>query len=183
MRWVGHNAGATAAFAILLLLAAPDAGAQDAAPGDSASKTEAPPAPASPAQPPSQAPPATPASPVPPQNLETLVPGDALPILGTKVYDAAGQDMGPIVDVLVDRSGAPRGAVIDVGGFLGVGSRKVAVDWQLIYFRPWDEKMPILLDLTRAEVQAAPEYKGAKTVTLVGPPPPVEGKSAPDDTK
>jgi len=155
-----RRVGATAAaLALLALTAAASAAAQATAPGG----PEAPPA--------------------PPLYLESIPPGDALSILGTKVYDAAGADMGPIVDVLVDRTGAPRGAVIDVGGFLGVGSRKVAVDWQLIYFRPWDDKMPILLDLTRAEVQAAPEYKGAKTVKLVGPPPPVEGKSVPDDAK
>jgi len=160
MRW-GRAGIATVALALLSLAAAPNIAAEDAA--RSTSSTD--PAPST------------------PQNLETMAPGEALSVLGTKVYDAAGADMGPIVDVLVDRTGAPRGAVIDVGGFLGVGSRKVAVDWQLIYFRPWDDKMPILLDLSRAEVQAAPEYKGAKTAKLVGPPPPLEGKSVPDDAK
>jgi hypothetical protein len=41
------------------------------------------------------------------------------------------EDMGRIVDVIVDRSGQVRAAVIDFGGFLGVGSRKIAVDWNM----------------------------------------------------
>ena len=58
-----------------------------------------------------------------------LDPGDAQAILGKSVRSSAGEDMGRLVDVLVDRDGQPRAAIIDFGGFLGVGSRKIAVDW------------------------------------------------------
>ena len=44
------------------------------------------------------------------------------------------EDMGHIVDVIVDRSGTVRAAVIDFGGFLGVGSRKIVVDWNALHF-------------------------------------------------
>ena len=47
---------------------------------------------------------------------------------------AADENMGRIVDVLVDRSGQVRAAIIDFGGFLGVGSRKIAVDWNALHF-------------------------------------------------
>ena len=40
--------------------------------------------------------------------------------------------MGRIVDVIVNRSGQVRAAIIDFGGFLGVGSRKVAVEWSAL---------------------------------------------------
>src|SRR5476649_2568781 len=55
-------------------------------------------------------------------------------ILGKEVRSATGEDMGRIVDVVVDRSGQVRAAVIDFGGFLGVGSRKIAVDWGALSF-------------------------------------------------
>ena len=42
--------------------------------------------------------------------------------------------MGRIVDVIVDRAGTVRAAVIDFGGFLGVGSRKIVVDWSALHF-------------------------------------------------
>ncbi len=55
-------------------------------------------------------------------------------ILGREVRSAADEDMGRIVDVLVDRAGQVRAAIIDFGGFLGVGSRKIAVDWNALHF-------------------------------------------------
>ncbi len=37
--------------------------------------------------------------------------------------------MGRVVDVIVDPAGQVCAAIVDFGGFLGVGSRKIAVDW------------------------------------------------------
>ena len=100
------------------------------------------------------APEATPPPPpgAPPKNLQPIFPGDATSILGKKVQGAAGEDMGRVVDILVDGEGQPRAAIIDFGGFLGVGSRKIAVDWRLLQFRPTDRKAPMQLSVTRAEV-------------------------------
>ncbi|MFO1118772.1 MAG: PRC-barrel domain-containing protein [Rhodospirillales bacterium] len=64
--------------------------------------------------------------------------------------------MGLVVDVLFDAEARPRAAVIDFGGFLGVGSRRIAIDWQALHIRPTDHASPVLLDLARADVQAAP---------------------------
>ena len=36
--------------------------------------------------------------------------------------------MGRIVDVIVSRDGQIHTAIIDFGGFLGIGTRKIAVD-------------------------------------------------------
>jgi len=134
--------------------------------------------PATPAEP--AAPPPPPGA--PPKNLQPIFPGDATSILGKKVQGAAGEDMGRVVDILVDGEGQPRAAVIDFGGFLGVGSRKIAVDWRLLQFRPTDRKAPMQLSVTRAEVQAAPEYKEKNEPTqVVGPP--AEAPAAPDAAK
>ena len=53
----------------------------------------------------------------------TVIDADAEAILGKSVYSASNEDMGRIVDVIVKRNGEVRAAVIDFGGFLGVGSR------------------------------------------------------------
>lgn len=136
------------------------------------------PAPASPAAAPAAAAPAPPpqqpaAQPSPPENLESLAPDAAVAILGKKVRDASGHDMGPVVDVVVSGDGHPVAAVIDFGGFLGVGTRKIAVDWSLLQFKPVDRDAPVVLALDRAMVQAAPEYKPTVQlpVQIVGPPP------------
>ncbi len=89
-----------------------------------------------------------------------------------------------VVDVVVGGDGRPRAAVIDFGGFLGVGSRKIAVDWELLQFRPADRNQPVRLSLGRAEVQAAPEYKPSiQQAEIVAPPTPADASAAPDAEK
>jgi hypothetical protein len=79
-------------------------------------------------------------------------------ILGRQVTDAQGKDLGRLVDVLVDETGLPRAAVIDFGGFLGVGNRKVAVHWSALHFNPAEGKHIITLDMTPDQIKSAPEY-------------------------
>jgi len=57
--------------------------------------------------------------------------------------------------------------VIDFGGFLGVGSRKVVVDWAALHFPPAGQQDPIT-DLARDQVNAAPEYKPGQPVVVLG---------------
>jgi len=96
-------------------------------------------------------------------------------LLGKKVRSAGDEDMGMVVDVLIGADGQPRAAVIDFGGFLGVGSRKVAVHWQALQFRLRDRAAPLVLNLDKADVQAAPEFKPASQ------PPEVVAPTAPPD--
>jgi len=89
-------------------------------------------------------------------------------ILGTSVRSAANEDMGRVVDVIVDRTGIARAAVIDFGGFLGVGSRKVAVDWNAIRFAGTNG---LSIDLTRDQVRTAPQYQEGKPIVVLGAAP------------
>jgi hypothetical protein len=89
-------------------------------------------------------------------------------ILGRDVESAANENMGRIADVLVDRGGQVRAAIIDFGGFLGVGSRKIAVDWNALHFPQAKPDEKITLELTRDQVKAAPEYQEGKPVVVLG---------------
>ncbi|MPZ41123.1 MAG: PRC-barrel domain containing protein [Rhizobiales bacterium] len=90
-------------------------------------------------------------------------------VLGREVRSSAGENMGRIVDVIVDRGGHVHAAIIDFGGFLGVGSRKIAVDWRALRFRPDSAKRDIItLELNRDQVKAAPEYKDKQPVVVLG---------------
>jgi hypothetical protein len=80
-------------------------------------------------------------------------------VLGKKVQGPKGEDMGRVVDVLADASGRVRIAVIEFGGFLGVGNRRIAVDWSLLRFNPDDQTRPLTLSVSRKKLQSAPEYK------------------------
>jgi hypothetical protein len=104
----------------------------------------------------------------PPAAVTVLPNHEVEGILGREVRSAADENMGRIVDVLVDRSGQVRAAIIDFGGFLGVGSRKIAVDWAALHFpAPTKPEPPIKLELNRDQVNAAPAYEDGKPVTVL----------------
>jgi hypothetical protein len=107
-------------------------------------------------------------------------------VLGRSVRGREGEDMGRIVDVIVNRSGQVRAAIIDFGGFLGVGSRKVAVEWSALRFEPTGKPDRITLDLTRNSVRLAPEYKEGSPVVVLGAPDttqPASGNASKDAAK
>jgi PRC-barrel domain len=102
----------------------------------------------------------TAAAPDPPASeVQQVPPEQALAILGHNVEGPDGKDIGRLVDVLVGQEGQPQAAVIDFGGFMGVGSRKIAVRWSALHFAPGDANHPITLELTPDQIKGAPEYK------------------------
>jgi pyruvate/2-oxoglutarate dehydrogenase complex dihydrolipoamide acyltransferase (E2) component len=101
-------------------------------------------------------------------------------ILGKKVQSPKGDDLGRVVDVLADSTGRVRVAIIDFGGFLGVGDRRIAVDWPLLRFNPDRNDPSLLLTLSREKLQAAPEYKdNPRPQALMEPPPAAPPPAAP----
>jgi hypothetical protein len=109
------------------------------------------------------------AEPAPPPSVTIIGAQDAHGVLGRDVRSPADEDMGHIVDVVVDRGGTVRAAIIDFGGFLGVGSRKIAVDWGALLFGQVANKSDaITLELTKDQVKAAPEYREDKPIVVLG---------------
>jgi hypothetical protein len=152
---------------------AADQGSSKAGPQPNSSQASSPPKDATP-------PPSVPAESAPTANVPENLPATPNPaevvvdkqevesILGKNVRSSAGEDMGRLIDMLVDRDGQPRAAIIDFGGFLGVGSRKIAIDWKALHFSPDDPKgNAISLALTRDQVKAAPEYKDGGPVVIL----------------
>ena len=187
-RWKGLMLAAIGVFGVpSLSAAAPDpvvtpdqqlppvkAPEQPDIPADVAPQKEtAPPVPAPPPAPPDLKPP-TDQSVALPKNIEPVKPSEATSFLGKKVHGPDGKDLvGSVIDILIDDQGKPRAAIVDFGGFLGVGSRKIAVDWQLLTFHPGDPLAPVVLNLDRSQIQAAPEYKDpTQPAEVVEPPPP-----------
>jgi hypothetical protein len=124
-----------------------------------------------------ESPPST--APAPPAAAPPLNPSPGTPamvlddqevstILGKSVRSSADEDMGRIVDIIVSRDGQVHAAIIDFGGFLGIGTRKIAVDWRTLNFAPAGKPGSITLELTRNQVRLAPEYKRGEPVVVVG---------------
>jgi sporulation protein YlmC with PRC-barrel domain len=109
-----------------------------------------------------------------PVNLHSGTPGVVLDdqevsaILGKSVRSNAGEEMGRIIDVIVGRDGQIHAAIIDFGGFLGIGTRKIAVDWNALDFAPVGKPAAIVLELTRNQVRLAPQYKRGEPLVVVG---------------
>src|SRR5262245_9888697 len=76
-------------------------------------------------------------------------------VLGKDVSTLREADSGRVIDVLIDERGHLRAAVVEFGGFLGIGTRKVAVDWTAFRFAG----KSIWVDVTRDQLRTAPEYK------------------------
>jgi hypothetical protein len=90
-------------------------------------------------------------------------------ILGRQVRSRANENIGRIVDVIVDHTGRTRAAVIDFGGFLGIGNRKIAVDWDALSFIPDIEGRDVVtLELTRDQIKSAPLYRDRRAVIVIG---------------
>lgn len=107
----------------------------------------------------------TPAEP----SVAILQPRQVQGVLGREVRSSANENMGRIVDIVVDHAGRVRAAIIDFGGFLGVGSRKIAVDWNALRFDPASDRRDVItLELTRDQLKDAPEYKDRQSVVVLG---------------
>jgi sporulation protein YlmC with PRC-barrel domain len=67
---------------------------------------------------------------------ESSFQGDwrASKVVGLNVYNDNNESIGSINDLLTDRNGNIKAAVISVGGFLGVGAHLVAVPFEKIKF-------------------------------------------------
>jgi len=100
-------------------------------------------------------------------SLQVFAYRDVQGVLGKEVTSRTGENVGRIVQVLVDQTGQVRGAVIDFGGFMGVGSRKIVVDWAALHFAPAGEHPAVILDFTRDQIKAAPEYQDGKPVVVL----------------
>lgn len=81
-------------------------------------------------------------------------------IIGMAVYNASDEKLGDISDILTTEDGDISGVVLGVGGFLGIGTKKVGVSYESLDFATDANGNEIVrLNATREEFEAAPEFK------------------------
>ncbi|WP_371348762.1 PRC-barrel domain-containing protein [Ancylobacter sp. IITR112] len=80
-------------------------------------------------------------------------------LMGTEVVTANDEKLGSISDVIVEREGEIIAVVIDVGGFLGIGAKPVAVSFESLTATPTDDGEKVVVSLTKEELNSAPEFK------------------------
>lgn len=83
---------------------------------------------------------------------------------GTSVYNPAGDKLGSIDDLMIDKqSGHVRYAVLEFGGFLGIGADRYPLPWNLLTYDVDKEGYVVPLDKDR--LKDAPRYSKDVTPT------------------
>ena len=77
----------------------------------------------------------------------------------SSVFNAAGEKLGAIDDLMIDkRSGEVRYAVLEFGGFLGMGTDRYPLPWSVLKYDTELEGYVVPLD--KARLEDAPRYAG-----------------------
>jgi hypothetical protein len=96
------------------------------------------------------------------QRTEAAILLAASEIRGARVINFQHQDIGEIDELLIEpETGQVRFAVLSVGGFLGIGSTRVAVPWLAFQIVTDRSKIKYMtLDATRERLEKAPRVEG-----------------------
>jgi sporulation protein YlmC with PRC-barrel domain len=78
--------------------------------------------------------------------------------IGQNVFNANGEKVGVVHDVMFEHNGKVTTVVISVGGFLGMGAKLVGVPFQAITYVEKDGVRQITVPLTKDTLKAAPDY-------------------------
>jgi sporulation protein YlmC with PRC-barrel domain len=83
-------------------------------------------------------------------------------LIGSAVYSPNEDNLGEVNDVVFDQAGTIQGVVIDVGGFLGVGEKPVAVQYDALNVQKEDNgDLRIVLNATQEQLEGAPAFDEA----------------------
>lgn len=82
-------------------------------------------------------------------------------VVSLDIYNGQNENIGKIQDVVFAKAGKVTGYVLSVGGFLGMGTRYVAVDPSAvsITFDRANKTWRASMNATKAELKSAPEFK------------------------
>ncbi len=83
---------------------------------------------------------------------------------GTTVYNVSGEKLGSIDDLMIDRSsGQVRYAVLEFGGFLGMGTDRYPIPWSMLKYD--NGKSGYVVPLDKAKLEKAPRYTDERIPT------------------
>jgi len=80
-------------------------------------------------------------------------------VIGAKIRNTNKDTVGSVQDLYVDGSGNIQTVVVSVGGFLGVGSKDVAVKWSDLKQSRDGKSLVLTTDLSKDALQAMADYK------------------------
>ncbi len=88
---------------------------------------------------------------------------------GATVYDAQGKNLGDVKDIILEKSGKIAAVVLDVGSFLGMGGKFVAVSMNdLKVDFDSNNKPKFSIDLTKDQLKAAQAFDLSEKTATTG---------------
>jgi sporulation protein YlmC with PRC-barrel domain len=100
-----------------------------------------------------------------------IMPGQirATQMDGSTVYDAQGKNIGTVKDIILDKQGKVAAVVLDVGSFLGMGGKHVAVamnDLKIDFDN--NNKPKFSVDMTKDQLKAAQAFDLSEKTATTG---------------
>jgi len=80
-------------------------------------------------------------------------------LIGTTVINNANEPIGKISELVLGKDGKVTAVVIGVGGFLGIGERDVAVNFESLRLAQDSNNTKVSLNATKDSLKAAPQWQ------------------------
>lgn len=89
-------------------------------------------------------------------------------VTGTNVYNRAGEKLGHVYDVMVNKqTGQVEYAVMSFGGFLGIGDTYHPLPWKAMNYSP--REGGFVVDIDKRRFEGAPSYAATDTTVWDDP--------------
>jgi len=87
---------------------------------------------------------------------------NASKLIGLDVQSPEDKKVGDIGEVVLDKEGEVQGVVVDVGGFLGIATHPVLLNWKDVTLASQDGKDRAVVNLTKEKLEQLPAYEVSK---------------------
>jgi len=81
-------------------------------------------------------------------------------LIGMRVYNANGDEVGKVNDILLDKDGKVTGVVLSVGGVFGIGAKSVGLAWTELDVSP--QQNLVQVSYTKQQLESVPDFKPAE---------------------
>jgi sporulation protein YlmC with PRC-barrel domain len=78
-------------------------------------------------------------------------------LIGTSVYNAEGQEVGSVQDIVFDKDGKIVGVVLKVGGLFGIGGKSVGIKWDEVQVMP--QEGTVKVNYSEDQLKVVPAFK------------------------
>jgi hypothetical protein len=104
-----------------------------------------------------------------PTSVVVIEPDEVMSLLDSKVQRQDDKVIGRIINVVIDH-GAPRRAIINLDGFMGVGMHTAIVPWDSLRFDAKTDTVTVVVDLSPDQIRTMAKLKPSASAAPRGEP-------------